>query len=141
MSKLTLEVAVSGGKRGHRGKIGRRYGEMGAGDGVAAPRGRMSGLATGCPGCRCPVDTGRMSDTWIVDELEEHRGQKGNSGQNSDEFVDGNCGRGGEKLDPLDTKQILGSNPTKLQHTNKSQKKLGLFLWGIFELGTKSTKN
>ena len=46
----------------------------------------------------------------------------------------------GEKLDPLETKHIHGSKPTKFQHTNKSQKKLGLFLWGIFELGTKSTK-
>ena len=41
----------------------------------------------------------------------------------------------GEKLDTLKTKQIHGSKPTKYQHTTKSQKKLGLFSWGIFKLG------
>lgn len=51
--------------------------------------------------------------------------------------MDGKGGDKGEKVDPLKAKQIHGSNPTKFQHTNKSQKKLGLFLWGIFELGTK----
>ena len=56
------------------------------------------------------------------------------------DFVDGQGGDKGEKQDPLKTKQIHGSNPTKFQHTNKSQKKLGLFLWGIFELEMKSTK-
>ena len=61
-------------------------------------------------------------------------------GQNSDEFVDGNCGRDGEKLDQLDAKQIPGSNPTKLHHTNKSQKKLGLFLWGNFPIRDKINK-
>ena len=54
--------------------------------------------------------------------------------------MEGNCGDDGGKLDPLKAKQIHGSNPTKFQHTNKSQKKLGLFLWGIFEFGTKTTK-
>ena len=62
-------------------------------------------------------------------------------GQNSDELVDGNRGRDGEKLDQLDAKQIRGSNPTKLHHTNKSQKKLGLFLVGIFKFRTKITKS
>ena len=42
-------------------------------------------------------------------------------------------GKHGEMLDPLETKQIYGLNPTKLHQTNKSQKKLGLFLVGIFE--------
>ena len=54
--------------------------------------------------------------------------------------MDGKGGDDGEKLDPLKAKQIHGSNPTKLHHTNKSQKNWGLFLWGIFELWTKSTK-
>ena len=62
-------------------------------------------------------------------------------GQNSDELEDGNRGRDVEKLDPLDVKQIRGSNPTKLHHTNKSQKKLGLFLVGIFRFRTKTTKS
>ena len=46
----------------------------------------------------------------------------------------------GGKLDPQVTKQIHRSNSTKHHHTNKSQKKLGLFLVGIFEFRTKSTK-
>ena len=57
-----------------------------------------------------------------------------------DGFCGWKVGKSGDMLDPLETKQIHGSNPTKLHHTNKSQKKLGLFLWGIFELGRKSTK-
>ena len=61
-------------------------------------------------------------------------------GKNTSDLVDGNGRDDGGKLYPLMAKQIHGSNPTKLHHTNKSQKKLGLFLWGIFELGTKSTK-
>ena len=46
----------------------------------------------------------------------------------------------GEMLDPLETKQIHGSNPTKHHQTNKSQKKLGLFLVGIFEIGQELNK-
>ena len=49
-------------------------------------------------------------------------------------------GKLGEKLDPLETKQIHGSNSTKHHHTNKSQKNWGLFLMGIFEFRTKSNK-
>ena len=45
-----------------------------------------------------------------------------------------------EMLHPLEIKQIYGSNPTKLRETNKPQKKLGLFLVGIFEHRTKLTK-
>ena len=44
------------------------------------------------------------------------------------------------KLDPHAATQIHGANPTKSQLTNKSQKNLGLFLVGIFEFRTKSTK-
>jgi hypothetical protein len=40
----------------------------------------------------------------------------------------------GGKLDPLETKQIHGSKPTKSHHTNKSQKNLGLFLVGNFRI-------
>ena len=49
-------------------------------------------------------------------------------------------GKLGEMLDPLETKQIHGSKSTKLHQTNKSPKKLGLFLVGIFEFRTKSQK-
>ena len=54
--------------------------------------------------------------------------------------MDGKGGERGEKLDPLKTKQIHGSKPTKSQHTNKSQKKLGLFLVGNFRIRTKNNK-
>ena len=40
------------------------------------------------------------------------------------------------KLDLPATHEIHGSNPTKLHHTNKSQKKLGgYFWWGFSDLG------
>ena len=39
--------------------------------------------------------------------------------------MDGNWGERDGKLDPLKTKQIHGSKPTKSQHTKKSQKKIG----------------
>ena len=46
----------------------------------------------------------------------------------------------GEMLDPLETKQIHVSKSTKQHQTNKLEKKLGLFLVGIFEFRTKSSK-
>ena len=49
-------------------------------------------------------------------------------------------GKIGEMLDPLKTKQIHGSKSTKHYQTNKSQKKIGAILVGIFEFRTKSSK-
>ena len=49
-------------------------------------------------------------------------------------------GKLGEMLDPLETKQIHGSKSTKHHQTNKSQKKWGLFLVGIFEIGEEHNK-
>ena len=49
-------------------------------------------------------------------------------------------GKLGEMLDPLETKQIHGSKSTKPHQTNISQKKLGLFLVGIFEFGEEHNK-
>ena len=49
-------------------------------------------------------------------------------------------GKLGEMLYPLETKQIHGSKSTKHHHTNKSQKKLGLFFVGIFEIGEEHNK-
>ena len=72
--------------------------------------------------------------------MDEHRVERSNPGQNSEDFVDGNWGKDGEKLDLPATHEIRGSNPTKLHHTNKSQKKLGLFLVGIFEIGKEHNK-
>ena len=96
-------------------------------DGVDAVRGRMSGLVGPDVRARDPW----MNTAW--------RGQI--RGKNSEEFVDGNWGKDGEKLDLPATHEIRGSNPTKLHHTNKSQKKLGLFLWGNFWIRTKTTKS
>ena len=83
---------------------------------------------------------GRMS-SGSVDELEELRVEEANSGQNLGDFVDGNWGKDGEKLDLPATHKIRGSNPTKLHHTNKSQKKIwGYFCGANFGLGRKTTK-
>ena len=49
-------------------------------------------------------------------------------------------GKLGEMIDPLETKQIHGSNPIKIHQTNKSQKKLVLFLVGVFEIGEEHNK-
>ena len=49
-------------------------------------------------------------------------------------------GKLGEMLDPLETKQIHGSKPTKHHQTNKSQKNWGYFWWGFFNLGRNQTK-
>ena len=54
--------------------------------------------------------------------------------------MDGKWGEMDWKLDELNTKQIHGSNPTKVHHINKSQKNLGLFLVGIFEIGEEHNK-
>ena len=43
-------------------------------------------------------------------------------------------------LDLPATHEIRESNPTKRHHTNKSQKSLGLFLVGIFEIGEEHNK-
>ena len=110
-------------------------------DGVDAVRGRMSGLMAGCPGrAGCPGCRAGCPGSGSVDELEEHRVERSNPGQNSEDFVDGNWGKDGEKLNLRTTHEIRGSNPTKLHHTNKSQKNLGLFLWGNFRIRTKNNK-
>jgi hypothetical protein len=111
-------------------------------DGAVAARGRMSGLdgrMSGWPDVRgsragCP-------GSGSVDELDELRVDRSNPGQNSEDFVDGNWEKGGGELDLPATHEIRGSNPTKLHHTNKSQKKIGgLFLWGFSKLGKNTTK-
>ena len=107
-------------------KFGEIWTENGAVDGGDAARGRMSGLGgrmSGVAGCPC---------TGSVDELDELHVEGGKSGQNSEEFVDGNWGKEDGNLVLPATHEIRGSNPTKLHHTNKSQKKLGLFLVGNF---------
>ena len=62
------------------------------------------------------------------------------SGAKFDGFYGWKGGKDGGKLDPLETKQIHGSNPTKSHQTKKSQKNWGYFWWGIFEIGEEHTK-
>ena len=50
-------------------------------DGVDAVRGRMSGLMAGCPGRAVCPGSG---------SVDEHRVERSNPRQNSEEFVDGN---------------------------------------------------
>ena len=70
-------------------------------------------------------------DVWALDP-DELRIEGGKSRQNSKEFVDGNWGKVDGKLDLPATHEIRGSNPTKLHHTNKSQKKIGAIFVGQF---------
>ena len=57
------------------------------------------------------------------------------------DFVEGKVEMDGGMLDPLETKQIHGSNPTKSHQTNKSQKKIGAIFGGEFSnLGRNHTK-
>ena len=62
------------------------------------------------------------------------------SGAKFDGFHGWKMGKLGEMLDPLETKQIHGSNPTKLTQTNKSQKKIGAIFGGDFRIRTKNNK-
>ena len=103
---------------GHRNKIWWKLGgKTGRWMEKLLPGGGCPGGA-GCPGSRSG------------DERDEHRVGRLNPSEISEEFVDGNWGKSDGKLDPLKTKQIHGSKPTKSQHTNKSQKKLGaIFGW------------
>ena len=102
-------------------------------DGVDAVTGRMSGLMAGCPGrAGCSGCRAGCPGSGSVDEFEKHHVERSNSGQNSEDFVDGKWGKGGEKLDLPATHEIRGSNPTKLHHTNKSQKKFGAIFVGQF---------
>ena len=62
------------------------------------------------------------------------------SGAKLERFRGWKVGKLGEMLDPLETKKIHGSKPTKHHQTNKSQKKWGLFLVGIFEFREEHNK-
>ena len=69
------------------------------------------------------------------------RGVDDEKWSNPSDCVDGNGGDDGGKLDPHTATQIHGPNPTKSQLIDKSQKKFGLFLVGIFEFRRKTTKS
>ena len=62
------------------------------------------------------------------------------SGAKLERFCGWKVGKRGEMLDPLETQQIHGSKSTQHHQTNKSQKNWGIFLVGIFEIRTKSSK-
>ena len=55
--------------------------------------------------------------------------------------MDGNCGKVDGKLDLHATHEIRGSNPTKLHHTNKSQKQIGAIFVGNSRIRDKINKN
>ena len=54
--------------------------------------------------------------------------------------MDGNWEKVDGKLDLPATHEIRRSNPTKLRHTNKSQKKLGAIFVGNFRIWDKINK-
>ena len=56
------------------------------------------------------------------------------------DFVEGKVEMDGGMLDPLETKQIHGSNPTKPHQTNKSQKNGAIFGGEFSNLGKNTTK-
>ena len=56
------------------------------------------------------------------------------SGSKLKRFCGGKMGKLGEMLDPLETKQIHGSNPTKLYQNQEITKKIGAIFVGIFEI-------
>ena len=62
------------------------------------------------------------------------------SGAKFDGFCGWKGGKDGGKLDPLETKQIHGSNPTKHHPKPTNHKKIGLFLVGIFKIGEEHNK-
>ena len=120
------EVSVGTGA-----KLGETMRKWARGMELLLPGAGCPGLMAGCLGCRMSgvpdvraVRAG-CPGSGSVDEFEEHRMERSNPGQNSEDFVDGNWGKDGEKLDLPATQEIRGSNPTKLHHTNKSQKNLG----------------
>ena len=98
--------------------------------------GRISGMA-GCPGVgpdvRAPNPRMNSRNSILGRKLMI-------SGAKLERFRGWKVGKHGEILDPLETKQIHGSNPTKLHQTNKSQKKLRLFLVEIFEIWEEHNK-
>ena len=100
-------------------KFGEIWMENGAVDGDVAARGRMSGS---------------------VDGFEEGREERSNPDKIRRKFMDGNWGEVDGKLDLPATHEIRGSNPTKLHHTNKSQKKIGAIFGGDFWIRTKNNK-
>jgi hypothetical protein len=130
-------VVLCGSGNGHRNKIGRKLGGKWGGGWCCCCQGPdvragwpdVRGSRAGCPG------------SGSVDELDELRVDRSNPGQNSEDFVDGNWGKGGGELDLPATHEIRGSNPTKLHHTNKSQKKLGGYFCGDFRNWGRTQQN
>ena len=89
-------------------------------------------------GLRRASDLFRSSGAWAKIGLGkkncEISGKKKMVRSKSSDMVDGKGWGGWGKLGPHAATQIHGPNPTKSQLTNKSQKKLGLFLVGNFRI-------
>ena len=93
---------------------------------MSCPMARMSGPTI--------PDLNRDFQTRLWAEFDDFGGKiDGNSWMESGEI--------GDMLDPLETKQMHGSNSTKLRQTNKSQKKLEAIFGGDFRnLGRNQAK-
>ena len=86
-----------------------------------------------------PVDDGRpVGEVNVGANLGKNIGILG---QKFERFRGWKVEKIGEKLDPLEAKQIHGSNPTKFHHTNKSQKKIRAIFVGNFQIRDKINKN
>ena len=135
-------LGVCGSKHGHRGKMAETRWKM--------VRGIWSCYCQGPDVWPSYRMFGTPDVRWIRADVRapgsgtntiNSTGKRATPGQNSDDLVDENCGEDGGKLDPHVAKHIHGSNPTKLNHTNKSQKNWGYFWWGIFRFRTKTSKS
>ena len=94
-------------------------------------RGRMFGVEPGFPGegpdVRAPNPRMNSWNSILGRNLVI-------SGAKLERFRGWKMGKIGGKLDPQVTKQIHGSNSTKLHHANKSQKKLVAIFGGDFRI-------
>jgi len=120
---------------GTRTKFGEKWAENLWWRGSGAARGRMSGLDGRMSGLFRP-DV-RALDPWMDSKIVMRRGQIRAKFR---EICGWKLGKVDGKLDLPATHEIRESNPRKHPHPHKSQKNWGLFLWRIFEFGTKSIK-
>ena len=99
----------------------------------------MSGRGPGCP-ARWPGCPARRIQISFGAEIFELGAEMDDSKGKIGEILWMEMGKSEDMLDPLETKQIYGSNPTKLSQPNNSQKNWGYFWWGFSKLGKNTTK-
>ena len=118
-----------------------KYGrKTGGGEEVVLPGVGCPGLMAGCPGCRMSGLVGpdiRALDPRMNEKIFEREVK---SGENSGEFWMEIWENGWKARSTCNTRNPrIKSNKTS-SHQQITKNNLGLFLWAIFELGTKSTK-